>query len=337
MSNSIRDTVVILTSEFDPHTDIMVQILSKRGANVLRFDPGDFPRHSTISMLYESGAWSYTLTHRAGVFDLGRAISVWVRRPTPWTPEISDDSATSEFVRAERDQVLQGLWKSLKAFWISDLSKIRVAEFKPLQLSLASSLGLAVPKTLITNDPNEVESFMRECRNDVIYKPFTSRIDHPDGTVYTSLVTDSHMTKVETVRTAPCLFQERIPKEFEVRTTVVGGNVFSAAIFSQEHEAGKQDWRRVDNSDLRLEPYELPASVEAKILKLVSELGLTFGAIDMIVTPDGEHVFLEINPVGQFGFVEMHTGLPIFSAVADLLMSGGHEKPTDQSLGGISQ
>ena len=74
---------------------------------------------------------------------------------------------------------------------------------------------------------------------------------------------------------------------------------------------------------LRIEAYDLSPDIEELVLKLTSALGLVYGAIDMIVTPEGEHVFLEINPSGQFGFIEQSTGLPILSSLADTLIEGG--------------
>ena len=139
--------------------------------------------------------------------------------------------------------------------------------------------------------------------------------------VYTSPVVEAHLKLIGRVRVTPCLFQKNIPKLFEVRTTVVGHRTFSAAIYSQENEETRHDWRR-GGPELRMEPYDLPMDVSKMITKLTSALDLVYGAIDMIVTPEGEHVFLEINPSGQFGFVEQSTGLPILSCLADALVAG---------------
>ena len=139
--------------------------------------------------------------------------------------------------------------------------------------------------------------------------------------VYTSPVVEAHLKLIGRVRVTPCLFQKNIPKLFEVRTTVVGHRTFSAAIYSQENEETRHDWRR-GGTELRMEPYDLPMDVSKMITKLTSALDLVYGAIDMIVTPEGEHVFLEINPSGQFGFVEQSTGLPILSCLADALVAG---------------
>ena len=140
--------------------------------------------------------------------------------------------------------------------------------------------------------------------------------------IYTSPISINHLDMVDSVRATPCLFQERIQKEFEVRSTVVGSKAFSAAIYSQEYPGSREDWRNNPDLYVWFEPYDLPPSTKESIVSLVSDPGLVFGAIDLIVTPDGDHVFLEINPTGQFGFVEERTGLPTFDAIADLLIHG---------------
>lgn len=101
--------------------------------------------------------------------------------------------------------------------------------------------------------------------------------------------------------------------------TVVGDRVFTCAIHSQDSEKTMHDWRRYDFDNVRHEAYQLPAEVEAKILGFMSATGLIFGAIDMVLTPQGDYVFLEVNPQGQWGWIEEFTGLPIARAIAELL------------------
>ena len=121
----------------------------------------------------------------------------------------------------------------------------------------------------------------------------------------------------------PVTFQEMLPKSLEIRVTVVGHRVMSAAVDSQVSARATHDWRR---DGLRMvqkwEPYQLPLEVEEKILRLMDCFTLNYGAIDVILTPDGRHVFLELNPSGEFFWLERTPGLPISEAMADVLL--GH-------------
>ena len=118
------------------------------------------------------------------------------------------------------------------------------------------------------------------------------------------------------------IVQAYVPKRLELRVTVVGDRVLTAAIHSQGSNRTRYDWRHYDHVHTVYEPHRLPAKIERRCRALVAELGLVFGAIDLVLTPDSRHVFLEINPNGQYLWVEEACDLPISAAMADLL--SGH-------------
>ncbi|HMW02377.1 MAG TPA: ATP-dependent carboxylate-amine ligase, partial [Acidobacteriota bacterium] len=127
---------------------------------------------------------------------------------------------------------------------------------------------------------------------------------------------------LKAVTHAPCLFQEYIPKKVELRITVVGRKIFAAEIHSQQSQRSKDDWRRYDIANTPYLKHRLPEAIKIKCQQLVRELGLVFGCIDMIVTPDNRYVFLEINPNGQWGWIEELTQLPICANLAEMLIQG---------------
>jgi len=116
------------------------------------------------------------------------------------------------------------------------------------------------------------------------------------------------------------VFQEYIPKALELRISIVGHQVFAAAIYSQMTERTKHDWRRYDLEKTPHAVYILPAGVERACIDIVQHYGLAFAAIDMVVTPQGDFVFLELNPNGQWLWIERLTGQPISDAIADMLV-----------------
>jgi glutathione synthase/RimK-type ligase-like ATP-grasp enzyme len=318
-----KELILILTNTDDPHADVMVQILTQHREKVVRLDPADFPGRANLSVRRSGNEWSYLYQSGQHEINLKSVKSIWVRRPSRWGPPPDIDPEIGQFVQAERRQSLEGLWSSLDVFWVNDPVRNQVAEQKLLQLKLAAKLGLRVPSTIVTNDPMEATAFYEAHDGKVIYKTFSGGFFRSlNQIVYTSPLTPEHLGQIHRVRSAPCMFQEYVAKEFEVRSTVVGQEVFSAAIYSQEEESAKHDWRKDPSENLKFQTYFLPDDVQSKLLKMVEELGLAFGAIDLIVTPEGEHVFLEINPSGQFGFVETRTGLKIWSALADMLVAG---------------
>ena len=143
--------------------------------------------------------------------------------------------------------------------------------------------------------------------------------------VFTNPVKKEDLADLPGLSLCPATFQELLPKSLEIRVTVVGQRVMSASIDSQVSARAAHDWRRDGVRMLQeWQLYQLPLEVEEKILCLMDYFSLNYGAIDIIITPDGKHVFLELNPSGEFFWLEQSPGLPISDAIADLLL--GHSQ-----------
>jgi glutathione synthase/RimK-type ligase-like ATP-grasp enzyme len=240
--------------------------------------------------------------------------AVWFRRPAAST----DDDACRAFRLA-----LFAIWRR-SGFWVNDPRARDRAEQKPLQHAIAIESGFDTPDTLYSNDAAAVRRFVREHGGRAIFKNF-----HPvawsEGTKRwqpaTVVITEEHLDDEDLIALTPAIYQELVPKAYELRVTVIGHRVFAAKLHSQSSATGRLDWRRAGDA-IVAEATALPPAIEAMCLDLVARLGLVFGCIDLIVTPDGRHVFLEINQMGQFLFVERWTGLPLLDAFAELLMQG---------------
>ncbi|NEO02062.1 MAG: MvdC family ATP-grasp ribosomal peptide maturase, partial [Moorea sp. SIO3I7] len=139
--------------------------------------------------------------------------------------------------------------------------------------------------------------------------------------LYTSVVKEEDLQEAEMLRYSPMVFQEEIPKQRELRIAFVAGNLYVGALDAYRYSATTMDWRSAKPEDCPWEPDQLPSEVAHGLNALMARLGLTYGAIDMIVTPDGEYVFLEVNPTGEWGMLERDLGYPISDAIADALLS----------------
>jgi glutathione synthase/RimK-type ligase-like ATP-grasp enzyme len=143
-----------------------------------------------------------------------------------------------------------------------------------------------------------------------------------DKVVFTNPVSPQDLKELHGLRLCPMTFQEQLLKALELRVTVVGNRLFTAAIDSQSSDHAQYDWRRNGLNFIDAwKFYDLPQDVEERLLRLMDWFGLNYGAIDLILTPDGRYVFLEINPVGEFFWLERCPGLPISKAIADMLLS----------------
>lgn len=138
--------------------------------------------------------------------------------------------------------------------------------------------------------------------------------------VFTNPISSEDLDNLDGLRFCPMTFQEKIAKALELRTIIVGKRVLTAAVDSQVLDKARYDWRKQGIALLDAwESYTLPKDVEEKLLKLMAEFRLNYGALDIILTPDGRHVFLEVNPVGEFFWLERCPGLPISQAIAEVL------------------
>jgi glutathione synthase/RimK-type ligase-like ATP-grasp enzyme len=200
-------------------------------------------------------------------------------------------------------------------------------EYKPLQLSIAVEAGLAIPRTLISSDPLAIRKAFGDFHRMAVKPTRTGHLVHEgqEYSIFTSQVLEEHLDQLDSARYSPAIYQELVPKKHDLRITIVGRQVFSAAIDSQSDPAAVIDWRRTANPHLPHHAVTLPDQLQSRLLRFMDLAGLTFGAIDMIETPDNDYVFLEVNPSGQWLWIDDVLGLGISDALADWL--GGRTAP----------
>jgi hypothetical protein len=247
------------------------------------------------------------------------------------------------FYKREWKSFCSGFGLALKAsdvFCVNPPPFHTAYEEKCAQLLVAAQVGLKIPSTLYTADLRFARDFHGEHAGSIIYKPFTPFIrtsggtaERPAlvGTLYTSRVRDGDLDDSEGRVPTPGIFQPYIEKELELRIVIVGRRIFACAIHSQDSGRTRTDWRRYDLEHVRHEPYELPAEISGKLLRLMDRLGLVFGSVDMIVTAEGQFVFLEVNPNGQFDWIAQLTGLPLYENLASMLRAGSIDYPLASS------
>lgn len=324
--------ILILTEARDDTADLVAGKLQRRGAPFLRFDNAWFPKDSRVSFHYQSrGRVSRCLEWGGDTFDLDAVSVAWDRRPQRPTPhdEVSRE-LTRRFIQRESEHFLDDLWHTLDCPWLpAHRSVIVRGQHKLSQMRLADALGFELPPTLVSNDPAQVRDFYLRHRGRIVSKVFYKPSLLPEGAPdepfawrrLTEVVSHRALAALSSVRLCPSIFQAYVPKRIELRVTVVGEQVFAAEIDSQANPRTRHDWRRNDLAHTPYRRHELPESEQRRCVALTQRMGLSFGAIDLILTPDGRYVFLEINPTGQWRWVEAKTGLPISDAVCDYLFA----------------
>jgi glutathione synthase/RimK-type ligase-like ATP-grasp enzyme len=132
--------------------------------------------------------------------------------------------------------------------------------------------------------------------------------EHPNDeniscSIYTTPIREQDLALLDTIRLAPGFFQEYIPKRVELRVTIIGDDIFTAELHSQVHEETCYDWRHYE-VEIPMYEHQLPVEIAEQCLALTKAYGLNFSTSDLILTPDGRYVFLEMNPNGQFLWVQ---------------------------------
>jgi glutathione synthase/RimK-type ligase-like ATP-grasp enzyme len=308
--------LLLATNRDDLTADWLVLELRRRGASYFRFNTEDFPQYCQLSWRVDTSG----LRIRGRELAASEIDSVWFRRPV--APQIRPGLPAPDAAWATREaaEALQGFWRTLDCRWVSRPDAIRLADCKPRQLVDAAALGFEIPDTEVTNDVERVRALRDRNPEGLICKPLRDGRVRADGPslFFTSLISDEH---IDAVADEPHLFQALVPKRYDIRVTVIGDEVFSARIESQDNADSRIDWRRGQARSLRYARENLPDQVAHQCRALVRHYGLGFGAIDLARRPDGGYTFFELNPNGQWAFVEQLTGQPLRSCLADLLLA----------------
>ena len=259
--------------------------------------------------------------------DLDAVRAIWYRRPE--MPEMANltSAEARQFAQEEQKAFRDGLLACLDCRWLSRPEAIRAAGHKLRQLRIARDLGFSVPPTLVSQSPTEIRAFRASVGRPLAAKligkgPPLAQRPEDQYVILTQRLEDADLQDAAALSACATLYQAYVDKAFELRVTVVGDEVFACRIDSQATERTRIDWRNYDLENTPHSPFSLDAATEQRCLGLVRHLGLSFGAIDLIVTPTDEVVFLEINPNGQWGWIEELTAMPIAEAHARFLCEG---------------
>ncbi|MGI9000694.1 MAG: MvdC/MvdD family ATP grasp protein [Pseudonocardia sp.] len=315
-----RDTVLVISGS-DPTAAAVMAELSHHPVEAVLIDIGDFPAHQTlVAESMSSGAWAGTLRGAGVAVDLRRVRSVYYRRPTRFS--IVDEVSTSDAVLAEYEARLGlgGVLAALDCPWICDPHATARAEYKPLQLTALCEAGLAVPRTLITNDYEAAVEWAGRLDRPIVCKqmsPVALTEDDQVRITYTTPVDLAEIDPATLAVTAHCLQEQITDKLFEARVTMIGHEAYGVAIHADSAPAAL-DWRR-DYAHLRYQPFDPPTDLLTGMRQYLHAMNLRYGCFDLVATPRGFLVY-ECNPAGQYLWLEHATGLPISAAIATHLV-----------------
>ena len=309
-----RPSIAVLTFTDDLHAlVIQAHLRRNRGAlcEVVEVD-SMADRPDGLSWSTEPGFGTSVPTRDGGRLDLAGCDAIWFRRwnhPQRAGRELTEE-AHREVVDASCASTLMGaLRNEFGGRWVSHPDATRRAENKLIQLRAAADAGFVVPRTLVSQDPAEIRRFCSALDGEVILKAVRGT---PSSQLYTLPVTPEHLADDDALRLCPTIFQEYVPGTRHLRVLCCGTTSYAVAIDSPD-----LDWRR--NLDVPIEPVSLDPVIQQALARVLELLDLRMGVVDLKLDPDGRPVWLELNPQGQFLFVQGLTGLDLTAGFADFL------------------
>lgn len=305
--------VLIISSTIDFATDYICLELDNRGSKYLRINRDDFSNYK-VEYNFEKEMLVIVISGSEYIITNDALKSVYFRAPV--------------FIRSNKhysvsEQLSRGQWSSFirnlvifnKAVWVNPPVDTYKAENKMLQLVIAKHEGLTIPRTILSNYcSNNVDEY-----EDYIVKALDTPLFYEGNYelfTHSSVVSGKELKKAS-LSDAPVFIQECLKNKIDLRVTVVGNQVFPVCIL-KDGKGIEGDWRKVKKESLEYITTTIPDDIKEKILKLMEEFNLKFGGVDLILA-DGNYYFIEVNPTGEWAWLVNTTGLPIATAIVNLL------------------
>ena len=299
--------ILILGNAKDAHARHVFEASEQAGANVEYLDTGLFPARLRLSWnpSEDSGCINFASGKQINLEDIN---SVYWRTLNSVSIPTVLDAEQSDIAWRDAKSMVRSLFQACPAHWVNPWQAYQFHQEKPLQLKLAKQLGVTIPATLVSNDPQQITEFAR-AYDKVIFKPVY-------GGSHARYVTEEHLEPERlnaVLKVSPVTLQEYIAGT-NIRSYVIGDDVYSAEI-----RTGAVDFR--DDTQAELIPIETPEVVKQQCKAIASAFQLEWTGIDWRRKTTGEYVFLEANPSPMFIYFEQQTGFPITQKLVELLMS----------------
>lgn len=307
--------LLIISSKGDETVDYFIDKLKLSDSLYYRINTEDLHLKSKVTVDYQLSRIQHVFDGRLIEYD--KVKSIWYRRPDPIVVDerLDIDKYEADFIKRENEKLWGGIIESIKsATWVNHPQVNIRANYKPEQLFRAKRIGLNIPKTIITDSRSTAINFLPECNGQVVVKPVSfgyieRNLPAEDTIIYTNVLSHLSDDLLDCIECNPTLIQEFVDKTLDIRINYINKKFIAFAIHSQATEENKIDFRRNNSVGLRYSEYALPEDIESKLRLLVTSYGLEFAAIDMVLDKSGTIFFLEINPNGQWAWLEEETGV----------------------------
>ncbi len=316
--------LLIFSFSEDPHVISVCSHLDEIEARYFLINTNEI--HEKYTFQLNPNNSEYTIKDKSNKREiyLDDSWNIWNRRILDLDLSKQIPRGLAKVINDETKRMIEGVMFSHKGKVINDPRNNYKARNKIDQINFAAQIaGVIVPETIISNNPNQIRDFYKKNKGKICFKLQKGAIvdiEDKKFTVLTNLVEEEHLRDRELLSQCPHLFQEYIDKNYEVRVTCIGNEVIGTAIHSQDSEISKVDYRRYD-FNVPYKNINVPDNIKKFCNSMLKHYGLYFGAFDFIVNSEEEYIFLELNPNGQWLWLEQLGGSKISKALAKYLVS----------------
>lgn len=309
--------LLVLTNSLDATADYLLSHLLKASVPFLRLDTDS--ALSRIALSYQDG--KPALKVDGHWYEPNDFTSVWYRRPERLLLGNATDTPEGRCVVDEWSEALEGFLAHIPAAqWMNYPAANAQASKKLEQLSMAQKHGFAIPETIVTQDPKVLRDFFNTHTGEIIVKPMgRASVERPDdgcdSLIYTNRVRESDIEDLTDLPQCPTLFQQAIRKVSDIRITVVDADIHAVELIAKDVDGHQRcDIRRNNMQDVAYRMIDLPASAKSAVRNLMSFYGLRFAAIDMAKAENDQWYFFEVNPNGQWAWLDLCAGTTIYKS-----------------------
>lgn len=317
--------LLIITNKNDLASDYLILRIKERGINFTRLNTEDIGLTVSIDLSVTNNSIDFKIDFPDGTKLLRKDISgVYFRQPIPPNLKELVIEEELEFANVEILELLRSLWRMLpEEIWLNHPKKLWAASNKLEQLAVAASIGLLIPNTLVSSNPASIESFLKSESSELIAKAIRHGFLNRERSVFlagTQRISKDFIDNIDKYAAVPMMYQKEIQRDCDLRVVVVDDKVFPTSIIYDDHSKNV-DWRISDlqGEQLKYTKVTLSPDLEDKCKAIVRFFALRYSSIDMIKDKSGNYYFLELNPNGQWAWIEQSTGYPIRDAIIDSL------------------
>jgi glutathione synthase/RimK-type ligase-like ATP-grasp enzyme len=318
--------LLIVTNKSDLASDYLILRLQERGIPFARFNTEDYPELVSIDVIFKGNCHEFSIRFPNGFqITQGDLSSVYFRQPVPPSFPGIEDSVIRRFVEDEFAELLRSLWRLIpESIWLNHPRKLWWASNKVEQLVEAADIGFSVPDTLISHSRDSLKDLLVKKKGHIVAKAVRHGFVRNNEKVFlagTQRLPEDFLEKFNCYINVATTYQEEVRKAIDIRVVVVGNDVFPTKILIDREKS--VDWRVADieGYDLMHEPIELPLKTRENCIEIVRRFGLKYSSIDLMQDVQGTFYFLELNPNGQWAWIEQLTGYKIRDSIIDSLVA----------------